>query len=296
MSKSAHNLSNKHPIIGLVLTVLFIYCCVEVVGVVLALILRAVGVPVFRGLPECLGIVGGGIVAMLIYSFWFAPSFTGFFKHCDHKTGFRLAALILIYCAYLIIQTLIWGKFRGFFSGFALALAAGVSEEVIFRGAIISTAMRRWHEPSNVVPVLLVSAALFGCMHLPNVFAGASLGITVFQAVGAMCSGIILGAIYLRSASIFSCMAAHFLVDFVAFHDITQASLTGVMIATFGLPNVIDLVMCIGLAAIGLYLVRPAKRDGIKALWMRKWSLQQTPTEGALDAQVEPAADADGRR
>ena len=53
--------------------------------------------------------------------------------------------------------------------------------------------------------------------------------------------------------------------------DATQVAENGIMKASLSIENFLDLGVCIALAAIGIYLIRPAKRAEIIAVWDKKW-------------------------
>ena len=85
------------------------------------------------------------------------------------------------------------GSFSGVLHGLAFATAAGVIEEVLFRGLlfrILSKAVGTWG-------ALLLTSALFGAAHLGN--PGATLGSAVAIAVEA---GVLLGAAYVATGGL----------------------------------------------------------------------------------------------
>lgn len=97
-----------------------------------------------------------------------------------------------------------------------LCLAVGFFEEVAFRGCVFTVALERMTKITSptlrVFAACVTSSALFGLVHLANLFAGASLGYVLLQVcysflIGGMCAiimvktaniwyGILLHAIY----------------------------------------------------------------------------------------------------
>ncbi|HEX9690765.1 MAG TPA: CPBP family intramembrane glutamic endopeptidase [Gemmatimonadales bacterium] len=84
-----------------------------------------------------------------------------------------------------------------------LALAAGVGEELLFRG-VLQTALIGWM--GGTVPGLVASAALFGAAHV----------VTRTYAVLAAMVGVYLGVLVLLTGSVIPAMVAHAGYDFIA--------------------------------------------------------------------------------
>ncbi|HNP70898.1 MAG TPA: CPBP family intramembrane metalloprotease [Kouleothrix sp.] len=94
-----------------------------------------------------------------------------------------------------------WGSFA--FLVF-MELVVGFSEELVFRGFILRALL-----PGGTTRAVLVSAALFGLVHLANVVYGASLVVTLFQVVGVCAFGIGMAAIVLRTGALWPAMLIH---------------------------------------------------------------------------------------
>jgi membrane protease YdiL (CAAX protease family) len=84
----------------------------------------------------------------------------------------------------------------------ATALLPGFTEEVFFRGIIA----RRFYKTYSPCKAILLSAALFGIMHM-----------NPWQAINAFYAGIFLGWIYLRCKSIWLCIFIH------AYHNVLSS-------------------------------------------------------------------------
>lgn len=87
-------------------------------------------------------------------------------------------------------------------SGFLVVLAGPFAEEVFFRGFIQSGLIRRW----GLVTGLVVSAAIFGIAH-----ANVAILIPIFVA------GLLIGWLYHRTGSLWSCVWVHGAQNGVAF-------------------------------------------------------------------------------
>lgn len=222
----------------------------------------------------------GGIAALLVFRLVFKGEFLGFVRGGDSKTGLRLAAFYLIYYAFLMIQTIFFGQYQTpRIIVLAISFEAGVYEEAIFRGYLVSFLLRRKNEEKYIPWILIASAVPFGLVHLLNTLAGAPVDITILQAIGSIGIGAFLAAVYIRSGNIIIVMAAHALNDIIALLDKTQMTQSGVMTATVSFINYVDIAICIGLFVLSLYLVRPAKRKEIVELWNKKWLRQEETVE-----------------
>lgn len=142
------------------------------------------------------------------------------------------------------------------------AAAAALSEETIFRGLIAPNWLRLRRSRRHILWNVLVTAAVFGLFHLANAASGAATAATVWQAVCAIGAGVFFGAVFLRSGSLWPAVLAHLLIDLCAF-------LAG---ETARAMDLWSLGAAIVMAAWGLYLIRPSRREAILALWDRKWS------------------------
>lgn len=87
------------------------------------------------------------------------------------------------------------------FSVLALAVWTPVAEEVFFRGFILKGLFNRW----SFAPAVIVSAAVFSALHLAP-----ALLLPVFV------TGLLLGFLYLRTSSIWPCVAVHACQNLIA--------------------------------------------------------------------------------
>lgn len=158
-------------------------------------------------------------------------------------------------------------------SGSAAVLAAvvhgigpGVSEEIFCRGFAVSNLMRIWRDkPHRIVGCMLASGAAFGLLHAMNIIATGDVLATAVQVVYTAAIGILSGAVFLRSRSIWGVILTHTLTDITAFLAVFETEVTDM-----------DILFCVFgsllFLAYAFYLVRPAKRGEIEALWADGWS------------------------
>lgn len=180
-----------------------------------------------------------------------------FFLHrgCFAEAIKLLWPLVLV-CAINIVPHLMDGDSL-VLTGSALAstivmeLLVGFMEEVTFRGAVVSNAMRVWHyNPRKIVYSVLLSGVPFGLAHLINFPNG--LAVTLLQVCYAAAFGFLFAAVYLRTGNLFACVLVHGLID--------------VTDALFPSPNEVTLFDCVLLLGISVlsaawaaYCVRPSR-------------------------------------
>ncbi|MBQ9080153.1 MAG: CPBP family intramembrane metalloprotease [Clostridia bacterium] len=94
----------------------------------------------------------------------------------------------------------------------------GIFEETAFRGAMFLILLeKRRASTKQIFWVTVASSAIFGCVHLLNLFAGAGIGPTLLQVgysflIGGMCAVVLL-----RTHNIWICAALHAIYDFCGF-------------------------------------------------------------------------------
>ena len=97
----------------------------------------------------------------------------------------------------------------------AECLAIGLFEELAFRGVIfLMFAEKRHTTRKGLFWSLILTSAVFGGVHLVNVFMGAGIGAVIMQIgysflIGAMCSVVLL-----KTRNIWICVALHAIYDF----------------------------------------------------------------------------------
>ena len=145
-------------------------------------------------------------------------------------------------------------------------IGPGVSEEVLCRSFTVSNLMRIWKDkPHRILRCALVSGGAFGLLHATNVIVTGDPLAALVQVIYTAGLGVLYGAIYLRTRSIWGVMLLHTLTDITAFIAVFDGSATGM-----------DILFCVFgtllFVALALYLIRPTKRQEIDALWADGWS------------------------
>lgn len=93
-------------------------------------------------------------------------------------------------------------------------VGVGVREECIFR-ATIQNILAKKHANSvkGIWITAIVAALIFGLTHVTNVLFGVDPIAVLTQVISAACLGLLLGAVYLRSGSIWALILIHTLID-----------------------------------------------------------------------------------
>jgi len=135
-----------------------------------------------------------------------------------------------------------------------VTLLIGFQEEAIFRGVLL-----RALRPQGVMKAVLISAALFGIIHINSLLVGRDPIFVLAQIVASFLGAIGLGALRIRLNSVVPLVLLH------AFNDFLQFSATGGMEAgEVALYIPIVKVVVSGLMALyGFYLLRGYKEDPI---------------------------------
>lgn len=95
-------------------------------------------------------------------------------------------------------------------------LGIGFTEELVFRGIVTNILKEKFSIKSDkgIFLVIVIQGVLFGACHITNALSGVGLESACVQAVMASFMGMILGAIYLRTNSLWFVMLLHAWNDF----------------------------------------------------------------------------------
>lgn len=218
-------------------------------------------------------------ISCIIVGFLFLWWFKLRFKHSPYNgvLGFKKfgwACLYAIPGLILIAINLFDFEPSNFKIGIVIyGFVPGVIEEVTFRGTVVPNFLRVYNSKKGVWLALFISAGIFGLIHISNVFAGADLGTSIFQAFYCFALGILLAAILIRTGCLWSCILIHGLLDATALMSVEALSQGAVQTQAlvFDLGFIIEVVISLVLIVCGLIIVRPSKHKDIINLWSDKW-------------------------
>lgn len=224
---------------------------------------------------------------MLILPIFFRGKCNFGFKGGLPKLGILLSLPALIVPVWNILQIKLYDAplvagAAAVFAAIVHGIGPGVSEEVFCRGFAVSNLMRIWKDkPNRIFLSVLVSGAAFGLLHAVNVIVTGDAFAAIIQVIYTAAIGIFYGAVFVRSRNIWGVVIMHTLTDVSAFIAVFDGNVTGMDIAFCAVGSLIFI-------AIALYLIRPAKRAEIDALWEDGWSFGDE--DGKTHAGAKAAA------
>ena len=251
------------------------FIIVMVLSFIVCNIISGIFTPFFTSIspdnPLVPGLIIGAVVTSLIYVYIF--KIKGFFSFSKFNLAFILGCPLILYIlASLFDSNFIIPTTDALLIGILLGLSPGICEEILFRGILISYLMKFFRNSKNIYIILIFSALIFGLSHITNVFMGAPLDSSLFQAFYTFSMGIILGAVYLRTGNIWIPIIFHSLIDIIGISFFNSQSMiiqTGFVLDIVSILTIIVSIICI---VLGLYYVRSAKHDEILEVWEEKWA------------------------
>jgi membrane protease YdiL (CAAX protease family) len=131
---------------------------------------------------------------------------------------------------------------------FVMALLSGFVEETLFRGLILRALL-----PTGVWRAAVISALLFGGMHILNVLSISSPAAVLLQVGYAAAIGFGYAALVIRTGTIWPLILAHFLTNFAGFMAAGGAGNAGPVAVR---EMVVTAVYIAIFSAYGVYLLR----------------------------------------
>ena len=259
--KRNHTLSEKLPLLSMLLSI-----------VATSLVCALASSLSSSDFVQYLLMSAAGILCMLAQKWWFATAFKGVFR--AEVPLWEIGLLCIPFLIQLLLSWLLNVMDHGlFFRATALsvvmALSAGFGEEAMFRGLAVPIGMRYLRGRNKILITALVTSVVFGLSHLGNAMGGNVIGIV--QAVATIGSGLLYAAVFLRTGSIMVTVVIHFLIDWMYF--VTNPALQNGEMANMGVTTavIISCIVDLSMSVVGLWLIRPAVREKIEAVWQNKW-------------------------
>ncbi len=168
---------------------------------------------------------GGYEMTPVLVYFVFAAVCSSIFFYLKYfrETAFKKARINVWIIEFLLVTAIVAGLYMyyGEFSGKNITiiasicitmLLAGIGEELVFRGIILNA----FKEKRGVWVAILRSSAIFGFLHITNIFGGQSLSSTLFQVLSAGLSGVLCAWVYLKTNNVIPTMIYHWFYDLFA--------------------------------------------------------------------------------
>lgn len=146
-------------------------------------------------------------------------------------------------------------------SSVLMSVYAGVSEEIVIRGIPMAVMMRSRPDTKRIRRAVLLTAVVFGVVHLLNGFNG---GMGLFQVLFTFVVGLFLGGVYLRTGSILVTIVFHILYDILATSTVFPDTLPASYIVFYLSGQMLPLIFL-------FVIMRKSKIEEIKETWTNIW-------------------------
>ena len=227
--------------------------------------------PSVANLPSSVATIVVSIIFLVIYIRYMRDRL----QNLISTKNFKLALILVIPSLVIIIGNLVSNYIDGHFVFNYLVvisgLAPGITEEVVFRGFIVSNLMRiRKNKNLSIYLIVVLSAVPFGLLHLANIVMGADIPYSIVQAFFAICIGILFVAVYLRTGNLIVPIIIHSLIDMsgLCSSEFLSSDVTGLVSqAPVAYDFIFLFVMSIIMLGLGLYYVRKEKWADIDKEW-----------------------------
>lgn len=138
-------------------------------------------------------------------------------------------------------------------------LLIGITEEVLLRGCILNLLLERFSDTRRGIwGAVLIESAIFGALHLLNVFAGVKPVAAFWQSVNAFLIGLVFSAIYIRCKNLWIPIVLHAGYDFTALMKSGIFGL-GSQVDTINNASGLNWVMCLLLTGVTVVLLKKKK-------------------------------------
>lgn len=173
---------------------------------------------------ECIFTAATVVAAILVKKIW-ALKLTGKGLGKGLLLGLPMI-LFILFLTYTWVGQLILGNTTVSVSGGKIvllvitALMVGISEELLIRGILINGLIDYDGKVtvSTIRKAIIISSAVFGALHIFNVFTGVTFLAAFIQALNAALMGIFFGTLYIRSGkNLWPCILIHALWDLIGF-------------------------------------------------------------------------------
>ena len=168
-------------------------------------------------------------------------------------------------------------------------ILVGITEELVYRGGVADIFLKTFlfrANPSGDRPydraggkaiwsAVICSGLIFGIAHLSNISHAGVSGVLV-QMLGAFLMGMVLVAVYFRTANIYAVMILHAVNDIAAAMPVTilkSNQTISDIISGYGLQDVLLLIPYI---VVLLVILRPSKLESTWSRWMQEQKNEMT--------------------
>ncbi len=270
-----HKIVDSNPYLGGILHLVAMSVVMAVVQVISGIIIALLQVKATE--VNTIVAIISVIPAYFISLWWFKPELKNVVRKPD--TGL-FTRFIIVFAIYWIISVAvdILALNGGFgipsFVSFLTALSAGITEELLFRGFLMTPMLKGNVDRKRIITAIIISSVAFGLVHSTNIFMGADVGMTIKQLFTSALLGVCFGAMYIATGSLLPCIIIHIVHDIIAFANSEGVTDNGVMVSKL---TPLDFITGVGFAAIlAFVIVRVAlnkdRDEETINLWKDTWN------------------------
>jgi membrane protease YdiL (CAAX protease family) len=195
-----------------------LFCALSTLALVAALVLLSIVQQMMTTplLQEAVGAAGRVAIGAVAFLGLVKCGWRSWIAAAPSQTSWRLMLVPLVYVL-LLYPLLFTGTYRmPSESGLLLAMvaangfAAGVMEELVFRGLVLGALLLSWGvSRRGLWRALVISGVLFSAPHGLNVLTGADPVMTVAQLIWALLLGMVFGALVIAGGSLWPVAVLH---------------------------------------------------------------------------------------
>ena len=135
---------------------------------------------------------------------------------CIPFLAFQLLGMVGSFFKIMKNPEAVWNPWYLIIYGVFVVICIGVREECFYRATIQNIVAKKYaNSVKGIWITVIVSAMIFGLSHVPNLFFGMTPFAVFSQVIYAVAAGLLFGAVYLRSGSIWPLILVHTLTDIV---------------------------------------------------------------------------------
>lgn len=152
----------------------------------------------------------------------------------------------------------------------------GFREESIFRGIFVNLIGKKYiKDRKGILITAWSSGAIFGVVHLTNVFSGVDLFSAIIQSVVATGVGFYLAAVYLRGGNLWALILVHAITDGASMFQAIFTENNGTMVDMMDSLSIMNITPFFVFWCIGTFLLREQECEKI----IEKFKIEETPED-----------------
>ena len=201
----------------------------------------------------------------LVFLFGFSRTFKKghFFRgllYCLPLIVVQVIALIIFFAGNLGNPEANWKPWYLIIFELFTIIGVGIREECIYRATLQNiVAKKHANSVKGIWITVIIGAVIFGLCHVSNIFFGVEWQGVIKQVISATFVGVLFGAVYLRSGSIWTLILVHTLTDVAGLARSIFLNVSDVEIMSGLSFSWISLIFDLFYVGLAIFLLRPSK-------------------------------------